>query len=560
MNYKTEAEPKATASGVPVFCAHDAIEPIEKLVPNPKNPNNHPADQIALLARIITSTGWRQPITVSTRSGFIVKGHGRLMAAKEAGLLEVPVDYQNYATEAEEYADLVADNRIAELAEIDKALLADIFKDIDPDEIPVDLTGYNEAEFNEILQMFANVDAEKELTDIQDVNEVPEPEDLIEPVTRPGDVWILNGRHRIMCGDSTDPHDVAILADGKKADFLHADPPYGMGKEGEGIKNDNLRGERLLAFQMKWYKAFRPHTKEKIGVAIWGNSKELWQLFFFGLDKAEKIRFTNEIVWDKPDQAGKSYAGAQSIPRSERCLLIQTGDQVLGSVNSEYFPDSLRPLLTYMKGEAEAVGLNRKTLKEITGNQMFSHYFSESQFAIPSAANYKKLQAAYPGHFLRPYDEIAAEFKENGAKSKLIENGDIERAYCDISFEIFNDVWTCPMTRKDELLNHATPKHLEIMRRMLKMNCPEGGILLEPFIGSGQTLLASEQTRRVCYGMEIEPKYVDMAVMRFIVLTESHNVKLIRDGKEQPREVIADILNILEQKRNPDADQGRLPL
>ena len=123
MDYKTEAQPKATAGEVPVFCAHDAIVAIEKLIPNPKNPNTHPDAQIQALGRIIRLTGWRAPITVSKRSGFIVKGHGRLAAAKLEGLTEVPVDYQNYTNEAEEYADLVADNRIAELAEIDLSLI-----------------------------------------------------------------------------------------------------------------------------------------------------------------------------------------------------------------------------------------------------------------------------------------------------------------------------------------------------------------------------------------------------------------------------------------------------
>lgn len=146
MDYKTEAQPKATAGGVPVFCAHDAIVAIEKLIPNPKNPNTHPDAQIQALGRIIRQTGWRAPITVSKRSGFIVKGHGRLAAAKLEGLTEVPVDYQNYTNEAEEYADLVADNRIAELAEIDNKLLADIFADIDTGEIPMELTGYTDKE------------------------------------------------------------------------------------------------------------------------------------------------------------------------------------------------------------------------------------------------------------------------------------------------------------------------------------------------------------------------------------------------------------------------------
>ena len=123
MDYKTEAQPKATAGGVPVFCAHDAIVAIEKLIPNPKNPNTHPDAQIQALGRIIRQTGWRAPITVSKRSGFIVKGHGRLAAAKLEGLTEVPVDYQNYTNEAEEYADLDAyDTNDAELDEIEQRI------------------------------------------------------------------------------------------------------------------------------------------------------------------------------------------------------------------------------------------------------------------------------------------------------------------------------------------------------------------------------------------------------------------------------------------------------
>lgn len=149
--YITTAEPKAYADGVPVFCAHDAIVPIKDLQPNPKNPNQHPPEQIKLLASVIRATGWRGPITVSTRSGYIVKGHGRLMAAELDDLKEAPVDYQNYASEAEEMADLTADNRIAELATIDNKMLAEVFADIDTGEIPFMLSGYTEEEYGNIV-------------------------------------------------------------------------------------------------------------------------------------------------------------------------------------------------------------------------------------------------------------------------------------------------------------------------------------------------------------------------------------------------------------------------
>lgn len=106
---------KGVAGSIPVYCAFDEIVDINKINPNPKNPNQHPEDQIELLAKIITVQGWRAPITVSTLSGLVVRGHGRLMAAQKAGCTHVPVDYQHYENEDAEIADLVADNRIARL-------------------------------------------------------------------------------------------------------------------------------------------------------------------------------------------------------------------------------------------------------------------------------------------------------------------------------------------------------------------------------------------------------------------------------------------------------------
>ncbi len=126
-----------------IKCAYDELIAIEKLKPNPKNPNKHPPKQIELLAKIIGKTGWRSPIVVSNLSGFIVRGHGRLEAAKLAGFKKVPVDYQDYINAKQEMADLVADNRIAELAEIDMPKLNMIMEDLDDGGgFDMDLTGY----------------------------------------------------------------------------------------------------------------------------------------------------------------------------------------------------------------------------------------------------------------------------------------------------------------------------------------------------------------------------------------------------------------------------------
>lgn len=131
------------AGKIPVYCAFDKIVPVEELKPNPKNPNRHPRDQVELLARVIEAQGWRQPVKVSNRSGLIVSGHGRYEAALLLGC-PVPVDFQDYPTDEDELADLLADNRIAEMAEMDNAMLRDLFAELDASDFDIDLSGYTD--------------------------------------------------------------------------------------------------------------------------------------------------------------------------------------------------------------------------------------------------------------------------------------------------------------------------------------------------------------------------------------------------------------------------------
>lgn len=131
------------ADGIPVYCSHNVIMQTSDLAPNPRNPNTHPENQIKLLAKVIAVQGWRHPIVVSSRSKMIVKGHGRRMAALHLGLTEVPVDVQFYATEEEEHADMLADNRLAELAELDTTILKDLIAELDTGAIDLDLTGFD---------------------------------------------------------------------------------------------------------------------------------------------------------------------------------------------------------------------------------------------------------------------------------------------------------------------------------------------------------------------------------------------------------------------------------
>lgn len=135
-----------------INCAYSRIAKLTELLPNPKNPNRHPEKQIELLREIIKRQGWRLPITVSKRSGYIVRGHGKYLAACNATWPEVPIDEQDYASEAEEYADLIADNQIAELSEISTKELTELLIDLkEIDETLLEFTGFNSKELEKLL-------------------------------------------------------------------------------------------------------------------------------------------------------------------------------------------------------------------------------------------------------------------------------------------------------------------------------------------------------------------------------------------------------------------------
>ena len=137
---------------IKIHCSHTELRDPTSLVEHPRNYNTHPAEQIRLLAKIIKHQGWRNPITVSKRSGFVVKGHGRLAAAMLLKTEKVPVDVQDYKDEASEVADMIADNRIAELAEADTDALKGLLLDDVFDDFDLDLTGFDAEEINSLLK------------------------------------------------------------------------------------------------------------------------------------------------------------------------------------------------------------------------------------------------------------------------------------------------------------------------------------------------------------------------------------------------------------------------
>lgn len=483
--------------------------PVDRLRPYERNARTHSPEQVAKISASMATFGFTNPILVDSADG-IIAGHGRLMAAKELGLAEVPVIVLDQLTDAQRRAYILADNRLALDAGWDDEMLRAELADLRDEEFDLSLTGFTDAEIDDLL-----ADPEEPPPE---GNADATPEVRPDPVSRLGDVWLL-GRHRVMCGDSTSVDDVARLMDGKRAQLLHADPPYGMGKQADGVANDNLYREDLDKFQMEWWATFRTFLDDNASAYIWGNAPDLWRLWYRGgLAESERFELRNQIVWDKKSIAGMASPDLTQYPiASEHCLFFQFGNQFLGNINADDFPEAWEPVRDYMESEAKAAGLTAGDVKRVCGCGMYGHWFTRSQFTLIPEKHYRALQAEYLGRFTRPWHDVKREWDKVKGDGRTVINGKLDgmRSYFDNAHDTMRDVWEFPRVTGADRHGHATPKPVAMMERVMRSSLAEGGICAEPFGGSGSTLMAAQTTGRVCYTMELQPIYVDVIVRRW---------------------------------------------
>lgn len=264
------------------------IVDVDSLIPNPKNNNKHPKEQIERLAKLIKYQGFRNPLVVSNRSGFVLCGHGRIEAAKKAGLKQVPVMFQDFENEAQEYAYLTSDNAIASWAELDLSAVNTEMLDLGPD-FDIDLLGIKDF----VIEPIEKFDPQS------DEDEVPE---VVHPITRRGDVWLL-GNHRLMCGDSTMIDDVEKLLNDQEPNTMITDPPYGVKYEAgwradaKGVK----KTEREISSNLQnddrsdWYDAYVLH---KGNIAYVWHASAFTDIVMDGLRRAG-FEIKAQIIWNK---------------------------------------------------------------------------------------------------------------------------------------------------------------------------------------------------------------------------------------------------------------------
>lgn len=225
---------------VVIHCSYDALIDYEDFIPHELNTNDHPDNQVELLAKLIKKNGVRLPVIISNFSKKCVAGHGRFLAFRKLGMDKIPVSYQNFNGPVEEYRFLESDNHIARYAEFNESKMLDNLKTLDIDAADLDFEEFGLIDFElpqiEVLEPGCDEDTVSELKE--------------DPITKRGDIWLL-GSHKIMCGDSTMIDDVEKLMKGEKADMVFTDPPYGMkldadyskmgknGKKWENVKGDH---------------------------------------------------------------------------------------------------------------------------------------------------------------------------------------------------------------------------------------------------------------------------------------------------------------------------------
>ncbi|SIR09149.1 DNA modification methylase [Paracoccus thiocyanatus] len=213
---------------------------VGQLTPYARNARTHSPDQVAQIAASIAEFGFTNPILIGA-DGVIIAGHGRLMAARQLGLAEVPVIRLAHLSEVQRRALVIADNRIAENAGWDEELLRAELAALQGLDFDLDLVGFSDAELEELLgeAEVSGFGADPE----EEEDEIPEPPE--DPITRPGDIWIL-GDQRLMCGDSTDVAAVSALMGDERATLLFTSPPYGQQRDYGAAKEKVGDWDRLM--------------------------------------------------------------------------------------------------------------------------------------------------------------------------------------------------------------------------------------------------------------------------------------------------------------------------
>lgn len=470
------------------------------------NPRNITEKGLADLKKSIKNFGQAEPLVVNTDMT-LIGGHARKLAMESLDYetCDVYIPSKKLTDKQVQELNIRLNKNIA--GEFDTDKLTEFFE-------REDLTEWG---FEDFELDFEEPEAE------EDDYEVPE-EETIETDIQEGDL-IEIGKHRLLCGDSTDSDQVAKLMDGKKADLAHNDPPYGMKKEVDGVLNDNLNYDDLLQFNNKWIPLQFTFLKDNGSWYCWGIDEPLMDIYSEILKphiKQQKATFRNLITWNKGNGQGQNSENTRSYAiADEKCLFVMCGVQGFNDNADNYF-EGFESIRSYLVNERDKMKWNTSDVIDITGKTTASHYFSKSQWGFPTKEHYEAIREKANGAaFKKEYKVLKREYEE--LKKKYYS----KRSYFNNTHDNFNNVWHFDRHKKDGTEgNHATPKPISLCERVIKSSCPDKGLVIDFFLGSGSTMVACEQLKRTCYGMELDPKYCQVIIDRMLSSFPDLKVKI----------------------------------
>ena len=393
------------------------LVPISKLVPYVNNARTHSPAQINKLRSSLREFGFINPVIIDRDHG-VIAGHGRIFAAKEEGITEVPCVFADHLTEAQKKAYIIADNRMAMDAGWDEELLRVEIEALQAESFDPLLTGFDEKELSKLFD--DGLDAKEDDFDVE--------AELQKPTfSKPGDVWTL-GRHRLVCGDSTKAETYEVLLGDTKANLIITDPPYNVNYEGSAgkIKNDNMASEKFYQFLLDAFSCMEKALADDGSVYVF---------------------------------------------------------------------------------HADTEGLN------------FRRAFADAGFYLSGCCIWKK-QSLVLGRspYQWQHEPVLYGWKKKGKHQWYTGRKE-------------STIWEFDKPKKNG--DHPTMKPIPLLAYPIMNSSMSNAVVLDPFGGSGSTLIACEQTSRICRTIELDEKFCDVIVRRYIEQVDSEeNVSVQRYGKE----------------------------
>lgn len=320
-----------------------------------------------------------------------------------------------------------------------------------------------------------------------------------------GDLWQL-GRHRLLCGDSTNENNIAAVLDGREARLTVTSPPYGVGKEYE---KEGVGPWRELVSGV--IDAVKDHTRIicwNIGDLYCTGTQFIEPTSMYSTQMMDAAGFGCMYVrlWEKP---GGNF-GRRNPYHLVSMKPVQEYEYIIGYARRDYEKD-YQPIQEELRAEAEKAGLTNKVLKEITGaGFMYDHWFTPHQWVLISPENYEKIQTYCRDNGVPAFEKPYIEYRERWEKANIFQKtlaDDDRREWGHWA------IWNMNTVGKRD--GHPAAFPVELPSRCIKLHTRPGDLVLDPFGGSGTTMIAAEQLGREAALVEMDPTYCELILRRF---------------------------------------------